>query len=129
MKRYVILLLLTGCNQVEYSNVLIEEGEVYDTAFVPAGHGHGTNITPDLMVESVVVNIPEQYAVMFKCQHGKFAIVGENGKRLYHKLDRGDKVYIKYREKIAILRVDGKTVKEIIDFDFLDATKRGPAER
>lgn len=126
------ILCLCGCGTPdEFSETMTEAGEVYDVAFIPAGHGHDTAIgfntgkDGGMTITPIDVNIPERYAIVFKCQHGKFVIDGKKAKGLYQKLDRGDKVTISYREVIRV--VDGK--RSIVDLDFLDADKVEAAEK
>jgi hypothetical protein len=47
-------------------------------------------------------------------------IDGDTGKNLYERLERGDSVTIRYRE---VYRVT-KTATNLVDLDFVDATKR-----
>src|SRR2546430_1108942 len=97
-------LLLVGCDNHFNGPPRIEYGEVYDTAFVPAGHGKesGIAVTTDSDGDTHVsptfssVNIPARYAIVFKCQHGKFVIDKDRGEVLYKRLSRGDKVRIDY---------------------------------
>lgn len=120
------IVFICGCGTPdEFSETMTEAGEVYDTAFVPAGHGNDTAVGFNtgkgggVTITPIDVNIPERYAVVFKCLHGKFVVDGDKAKGLYQKLDRGDKVTISYREVIRV--VDGK--RSIVDLDFLDAVK------
>lgn len=139
MRAIVLLsvLLMNGCDKAprtEYSPMLTEPGEIYDTAYVPAGHGHDTAIGYNLgeggglTITPVDVEIPERYAVIFKCQHGKFVIDGHKAKRLYERFDRGDKVTIQYREIIRVVTRDGVESRSVVDLDFLDAVKREEGE-
>lgn len=119
----LFLFVLLGCSRTEYSSELTENGTVHDTAFIPKGHGSDLVLVPDseggVSLSHVSVNIPERYAIVFKCQHGKFVIEGEKAKALYQKLDRGDSVLIKYREVYRIT----KTETNLVDLDFVDAEK------
>lgn len=119
----VLLVLLSGCVERHNGPELSEPGEVYDTCFVPKGHGHdvavgynagkrgGVTITP------VNINIPARFAVVFKCQHGKFVIDGPRGERLYKKLSKGDRVVIRYCEVLEVK--DGITTP--VELHFIDA--------
>lgn len=117
-------LFLLGCQSSKFSEVKTEPAEVYDVVFMPAGHGSGASVGPLITYRDggtvlTFMDIPERYAVVLKCQHGKFVISGPKAKRLYKTLDRGDKVTIRYREVIRV--VDGK--ESVVDLDFLDVVK------
>lgn len=112
--------------RTEYSATLTETGEIYDTAFVPKGHGSDVKMHFDsegnVSLTPVTVNIPERYAIVFKCQHGKFVIDGDKAKGLYNRFNRGDRVIIQYREIIRVHLTDDKeTSREVYGLDFLDA--------
>ena len=117
---------LTGCDLpvTEYSKMLTESGEVYDVAYVPRGHGSDTAIGFNtgkgggMTVTPVSVTIPERYAVVFKCEHGKFVITGDKAKALYYRLERGQRVSIYYR---IIYKVTKKGGRVQTDLDFIDA--------
>jgi len=128
IKVYLLALLLTGCDfpKTEYGNTLVEDGEIYDTAYLPAGHGSETAIGFDhkgrTIVTPISISIPERYAIVFKCKHGKFIIDGEKAKGLYNRFERGDKCIISYREVYLVKMKDGKEVgRSVHDLDFLDA--------
>lgn len=124
----IVLVFLAGCglDQTEYSEPMTEIGQVYDTAFVPAGHGRDTAVGFNtgegggVTITPVSIRIPERYAIVFKCPHGKFVIDGESARELYGRLDRGDDVRIIYRE---VIRVTSEGDRSVIDLDFLDAVK------
>lgn len=132
--------LLIGCEEtkIEYSKILHEEAVVSDVVYTPSRHGSGSGIGPTMgfdgnigiAITHVDVNIPEKYAVIFKCQHGKFIIQGtsQRYKNLWEKLERDQNVIVEYREvyKSVYDDIDGDGVKdlikrELIKYDFLDA--------
>lgn len=108
---------MAGCYRTEYSQPLTEPAEVYDVCFVPEGHGsgyaYGKNGGP------VSVTIPANYAVVFKCQHGKFVIDGSRGETLYNKLSRGDYVTVTYSEVFAVT----KEATNLTGLHFIDANR------
>ena len=116
-------LLVLGCVERKNGPELTEQGEVYDTCFVPFGHGSttavgyntgkggGVTITPINMI------IPERFAIVFRCQHGKFVIDGDRGRELYKKLSKGDLVTIRYCEELEV--DEGQT--NAVDLHFLGA--------
>lgn len=116
---------LSGCAKTEYGKTLTESAEVYDTCFVPKGHGSDTAVgytfagKGGMTITPINVDIPERYAVVFKCQHGKFVIDGERGEACYKKLEKGDHVTITYCEKFWV----SKDSTNFIGLHFLDATK------
>lgn len=118
--------LFTGCcSKTEYGVNLTEPAEVYDTCFVPKGHGsdvavgYSTAGKGEVIITPIDVNIPERYAVVFKCQHGKFVIDGERGEACYKKLENGDHVTVTYCEKFEVT----KNTTNCIGLHFIDATK------
>jgi hypothetical protein len=120
-----ILILIWVCGQTINGPILTEKAEVIETCYIPKGHGSdvavgynfgkngGTTITP------INIDIPERYAVVFKCKHGKFAIDGERGMALYNKLEKGDKVVITYCETFWATG----TETNITGLHFIDARK------
>jgi len=115
--------LLCGCVERQNGPELTESGEVYDTCFVPKGHGSDTAIGYNMgegggmTITPIDVNIPARYAIVFKCQHGKFVIDGERGESLYKQLSKGDKVNIRYCEVLEVK--DGHT--NAVDLHFIAA--------
>ena len=106
--------------------VLTEAGTVYDTCYIPKGHGSDVavgNTFADgkvgISVTPIDVTIPARHAVVFQCQHGKFVVDGQRGAELYSCLDRGDKVMITYCEVFEVAK--GKT--NAVNLRFLGATK------
>jgi len=123
----VFCLLLGGCGPtVQFSEELTEPGEVYDTAFIPKGHGSDTAVgfstNGDLTVTPIDIDIPERFAMIFKCQHGKFVVDSEKARDLYQRLERGDKVIIHYRTVFHVIN----NKRQAVDLDFLDAVKVEP---
>jgi hypothetical protein len=143
-----------GCSSWPYtkretSQDLHETAIVEDAFFMPSRHGSSSGLGYDLTgegglsVHSGSVNLPEKYAVVFKCQHGKFIIEEEgksaqekNGKEistreLWEKLSKGDTVDVTYREIYDVhyedTNDDGKCEpvdSSFVDYDFIDANKK-----
>lgn len=65
-------------------------------------------------------SIPARYAVVFRCEHGKFIIDGSNGESLYKRFSAGDHVTVRYRE---VFEVDADK-RVLVDLDFLGAEPR-----
>ncbi len=133
MKLLNIILLvatavLAGCNPSVNGPELAEQGEVYETCFIPKGHGSGSSvgISTDgaLTTSSTSLEIPARYAVVFKCSHGKFVIDGERGQYLYKKLSKGDRVNIRYCE--VLKNIKGQFTP--VDLHFIDANVIGNLE-
>lgn len=115
------LLLLVGCYKIELGGELTEPAEVDDTIYMPANHGSGTGFDGKGRLTFTDVDIPAKYAVVFKCQHGKFSIEDSRGQELYKQLSRGDQVIIHYQEKF---KVDTKAgTRELIGLHFVSAEK------
>lgn len=116
----LLLIFIVGCYKTEYSPVLTEPATVSDSVYTPAGHGTGIgnsfNSSGSVGMVVTSIDIPEVYAVVFKCQHGKFIV---KRKDMWDKLQKGDKVIVQYREEYRV------TDKERIlnKYDFIDAVK------
>lgn len=123
----LVLVVICGCDFTQYVNgpALTEVGEVYDSCYVPSGHGsdtvvgYNTGKNGGITITPVTINIPARYAIVFKCQHGKFVIDGERGEVLYNKLSKGDTVNIIYCQELEVYRK--AAITNIIGLHFLDA--------
>lgn len=128
------LIFTMGCEKVivEQSDVKTESAIVADLVYTPKNHA--TSIIPvpsldadgDITMSSmeVDVDIPEKYAVVFKCQHGKFIIENDQvrTKSLYEKLRIGQEVTVSYREIFEkTLDSNGKILsRRRVKYDFID---------
>ncbi|MDQ2932854.1 MAG: hypothetical protein M3Q80_00545 [bacterium] len=128
------VLCLLGCKKTTtvYSEVKKENATVVDLVYMPSNHGSGVGPTmsttmngdPQVGIAVTTVSIPEKYAVVFECQHGKFVIQSDQKqtKALYQKLRRDQKVEVAYREIYEIVKEKDQVVsKEFIEYDFIDA--------
>ncbi len=119
----MVAAICSACSKTTYGPTLEEAGEIYDTCFVPKGHGSDVAIGYNagkgggLTVTPVDITIPARYAVVFKCQHGKFVIDGERGMDVYKKFDKGDKVTIRYCEVFEVT----KDSTNAVDLHFIEA--------
>jgi len=110
---------LGGCAKTEYSAELTEPAEIMEVVYTPSQHGSGsgmgmtTNGTVVMTVNNV--NIPEVFAVVFKCEHGKFIIKRRD---IWDKAKIGMKVVVHYRE---VYRVTDKA-RTLVRYDFMDFT-------
>lgn len=141
-------IMLSGCkysySHKEYSEVKHEDAQVVDVVYAP--ERHGSDIAPSvgmtsggdlaMGITSVSVDIPEEYAVVFKCQHGKF-IEKRKGKDLWKRLQEGQEVDVSYREIYdSSYEAEGnfwdafvqtpkpnakKISKNFVKYDFIDA--------
>jgi hypothetical protein len=120
----------------EFSAILEEDATVVDLVYTPSRHGSGSGIGPTFDTDgnlgiaftNITVDIPEKYAIVFKCQHGKFIIECNTPERrkLWNDLDEGQKVKVKYREAwLVTYRVEKKEktpiAKALKDYWFLTA--------
>ena len=141
-----IMLFSIGCREVkqEFSNILHEDATISDAVYTPSRHDSelgltafktgpigvdfggnlGFRIGSGLQISSV--EVPEKFAIVFKCQHGQF-IIGR--KEVYEKLkDHKDKrVDVSYREIYRTVYDTEGGEKKIIeraltDYDFINAT-------
>ena len=121
-----------GCShfpRTEYGERQMEGAEVVDVVFAPSQHGSGTSVAPiiggngGVAFGSVDVSVPEKYAVVFRCKHGKFIIEGGTGSTaqgLWGRFQKGDCVQVWYREVYKTIPAEGK--KWLVDYDFRDAS-------
>lgn len=130
-----VIFLSVGCEKTlyEHSELKTEPATVEDLVYMPPNHGWGltptvgVNLDGDLHVgiNHVSVNIPERYAVVFRCQHGKFIIQNdqEKTKTLYQRLHRYQEVTVTYREIYEVVKEGEKIVvpPKFIRYDFIDA--------
>lgn len=141
----LVTLFLVGCQEVkqEFSGNLIEDAVIVEAVYTPSSHDRklgltafklgplgvdfsgnsGLRIGGGLQVSGVTV--PEKFAVVFKCQHGKFIITQ---KEVYEKFKdhEGEKVEVLYREiyRTTYEKKDGKleVISRVLeDYDFLSA--------
>lgn len=120
----------------EESGVIYEDAIVSETVYSPSRHGSDLAPTIDITGEGglgvaiVDVQIPEKYAIVFKCQHGKFIVEGTDRKHkeLWGRFNRGDSVTVSYKEMYKSTYkdtdCDGKKElihKSLIGYDFLEA--------
>lgn len=124
MKRRVLLiaaLLCTACfNERHGGPIEYEAGTVAALSYTPPNHGSGIGYTftgrgggPTV----VSVSTPEEWAVVFRCQHGSFVVDGPKAKELFGRFKQGDAVEIQYR--VIYETVKGQDVP--VDMDFIDA--------
>lgn len=145
---------LTGCKEVkiEKSEVLHEEAKVITAIHTPSRHdvNLGTKMMDDefsiggatdwqgrkgIAVGDVVIShteVPENFGVLFQCQHGSFTSQGSDPrhKALYNKFQNwdGKMADVTYQEMYRVTYDDPdkdgkkeKINKVLIGFDFLDA--------
>ena len=142
----VFMILMIGCRDVrrEFSDTLHEDAIVVETVHTPSRHQTGLGFTAiktgpfgmdfggdfglriggGMQISSTTIQ--EKFAVVFKCQHGKFII---HRKDVYEKLKdhTGETVVVAYREiyrTTYVMKDDKKEVvgRILMDYDFLDAT-------
>lgn len=126
--------LLTGCQEtkIEYSKTFTETAVVLDLVYTPSRHGSDIAPTIGLTGEGdmsfgitpISIDIPEVYAIVFKCEHGKFIINCDTPERLkiWQKLEEKQKVVVMYREKYRTIYEDGRIISRSLEkYDFLDA--------
>jgi hypothetical protein len=121
----------------ESSAVMQEPATVSDLIFTPANHA--SDVSPTFGVDMngnanigfavTSVTMPEKYAVVFECEHGKFIIQKDQqqAKKLWRTLKKGQAVTVYYKEVYRITEY-GKpngpkqfVSKELAKYDFLNA--------
>lgn len=128
----ILCALGLGCREVaiEYSKEITERATVVDLVYTPSRHGTGAGPTFDITgdgglgIAVTSVNVPERYAVVFRCQHGKFIVQGDQQKTKEHwnRLTEGQEVTVRYREVYEVVYEDDKPVeKSLVKYDFIDA--------
>ncbi|VVB82649.1 Uncharacterised protein [uncultured archaeon] len=124
------LISLAGCREyrIEYSPVLHEDAKVVDVVYTMNYNMDDGSNSPGIAVVSM--NIPEKYAVVFKSQHGKFIVEGEDErhKNLWSRMQEGEKVDVTYKEKYESVYDDTNkdgtnelVERRLVKYDFLDA--------
>lgn len=155
MRKIVVILFigmvlsLSGCSgevKQEFSTTLHEDALVVDAVYTPSRHdtnlgftaikagpmgidlsgNMGFSIGSGLQISSV--EVPEKYAVVFKCQHGQF-IITRKDTYMKFKDHVGKTVDVAYREvyRTTYEMKEGKKIavdRVLIDYNFLDATLR-----
>lgn len=136
MKKFCIVLMsliLIGCgHKEETSKILTEPIEVTEVVYSPSQHGFGMNAgigisTSGNMVTTLgptVVDVPEQYAVVLRCPHGKYII---KDRKLWEVLKVGDKGEAEYVEKYLIKRNSTKDIieKRLVGYHTLNIIRNG----
>lgn len=129
---FLPLLFLFGCVKTEYSPTLTEPAKVVDLVYQPSNHGSGLGIgfgsSPQggmvTTITPISVDVPEAYAVVFQCQHGKFVIQGEESKakEMWNRLKENQDVTVEYREVYESCYKRHLLVsKKLVKYEFLDA--------
>lgn len=138
--------VLYGCKEVvrESSEVLHENAFVVETIYTPSRHNLelgitalkagpvGMDLSGDLGIgiggglQISSTTIPEKFATVFKCKHGKFIV---SRREVYEKFkgQDGKEVDVAYREiyKTTYDTVDGQKKvidRTLVDYHFIDAT-------
>jgi hypothetical protein len=104
-----------------------ENGRVVQTIFTPGSHSTSTGFITN--GDLVILNntVPEQYNVVFECQHGKFVLqgyLGSNAHRMWGNLKEGEEVTITYREMFYDSKRAGVNTRTVVYYDFIDAVPR-----
>ncbi len=126
------IVFMSSCitEKEELSEILTEKGVVVDLVYTPKNHGSdlGVGITTggDLSFTPVDVNIPEKYAVVFKCHdhNAKFVIQNNQQKanEMWHRLTEHQEVVISYRKVFNVTYDGDKEIKrDLKDLQFVDA--------
>ena len=115
----LIVLSVLGCIKTEFSQVLTEKAEITEVVYAPSRHGSGGGFgmttEGDLVMTLDSVDIPAVYAVVFKCEHGKFII---NRKDVWEKAKVGMHVTVRYREVYKVSKKERRLVKyNFLGFD------------
>jgi hypothetical protein len=122
----VLACLSVGCTKTEISDPMIEDGVVAQTIFRPY-HAH-SSVVPVTYIDSngsVSVTLetrtecyPNEYWVVFACQHGQFAV---EDKKTWDIVRPGMRVKIKYRQIDEYMEKDKSKVHMSTGYDFISA--------
>ena len=109
----------------ETSDTLYEDAIVYAKVDPPSRHGSGAGPSIDITDEGILgvalvnVDIPKKYAIVFKCEHGKFMVwgTGSKHKELWERFNEGDSVTVSYKEiyRSTYKDTDGDGKRELIN--------------
>ncbi|MBI4020864.1 MAG: hypothetical protein HY369_01340 [Candidatus Aenigmarchaeota archaeon] len=145
----IILCTLTACFAkngefeevtAEQSDILHEQATVADLVYTPSQHGSAgrgafvqTSEGGARLYQNIEITIPERYAIVFACEHGKFIVENDQAKahELWTRLREDQEVTIQYREEYRVTAKvtyqDGTETarqevrRELVGYDFLDA--------
>jgi len=104
----LLSLLLLACSlsehEVSFSQEMQEPATIVDLVFTPKRHTSTISTSLDshfnVQVVPVSIRIPERYAVVFQCQHGKFVIDREPiAEEMWRAFRVNQKVTVYYREE------------------------------
>lgn len=113
-----IIVLFTSC--VHRSGLKQESGVIVDKQFSPEfnarGDGIGFSTGGDIVFTSNDYHKAEEFLLVIKCQHNTVFTV--NKKELYAVLEKGDSVYIQYKEILT------DNNNSLVGFDFINASKK-----
>jgi hypothetical protein len=128
----LVMVLSALCTGACSRTILVgatEDGEVLDVIYMPSRHGAGfgpsVGVDTDGGVASgvsiVSVDMPSKFAVVFKCQHGKFVVQSEGDEsrahQLWKKLTQGMRVTIAYQEEYR----ENSQGRQFVKYHFVDA--------
>lgn len=97
----IAFLAMGGCGDTWYVDK-VEDGEVVQTIYLPGQSGSVTGFTTGGHVVFGDSSTEDTWAVVFRCQHGQFAIKGDDDRAhdLWKKLRVGP-VKIRYQEEYS----------------------------
>jgi hypothetical protein len=136
----IVAAFLVGCDveRTEYENsgIMTESATVVDLVYMPKNHGSSIGPTIDMNLRFGValsdVDMPEKYAIVFECQHGKFVVEHDQVKMkgLYQMLHRDQKVIVTYQEVYEVTKKGGEIVtpRKLVKFHFIDARPMPPPD-
>lgn len=112
----VLIIVLGGCEKTEYGPELTENAEITEVVYTPSQHGSGNSLgvsaNGTVVTSFASIDIPEVFAVVFKCEHGKFIV---KRKDVWEKAKTGMAVTVHYREVYKVLGEERRLIK----YDFL----------
>jgi hypothetical protein len=111
-----LALVVGGCERTYESALKTEKARVVQLAYVPAsrgtGSGSGMSSSGNFVVTSTTVNIPEVYAVVFKCEdHGH--VFSLTGKDIYSHAIVGEEVTLEY---VEVIKENSKKEQTVVDY-------------
>lgn len=113
----IFAVLVAGCAKTEYSEERTELAEITEVVYTPSQHGFGTGVGMSMKGNPVVttnnITVPETFAVVFKCEHGKFIV---QRKDAWAKAVVGARVMVRYREVYEVT----DEARTLVKYDFID---------
>ena len=137
-KLFVVLFVaasLASCEEYQDSPVLEASVLVYDTVYVPEGHGSDIIVTSDIDgnfgITEVNVDMPERFAAVLLLNDSKIFIANSPlAEKIYKNFNRGETALLVYKDRFLVIKdksaaevVEHHTFEEVIPIDLKKSNK------